>query len=276
MKNINFLFIFILIIACNDNQMIKQPNGHFLKVEKYASGQLKSRQTFIQNKNRNYIADGFFVSYYENGILADTALFLNGKKNGLEQTYYNSGKLKSSFFYLDGKPDSTGYVFYPNGNVAEYYFRTEGVMLGMQLKYDTNKTPSYMLFSTFLDSLAFEVYFNSDGTIRDMVGHPLYVIEEKHNKVNVDDIYRTMNFVPQIGKIKAKLNIIIKDHDFILVNKSISQFEKIWNAYGYFFDFKFKKPGKYSYNAVVELYDSTNNKTLKLDTVSALVNIRKK
>lgn len=217
--------------------------------------------------------DGIYLQYYENGKLSDSVTFINGKKNGIERTYFESGSKKSSFYYRDGVLDSFGYLLHPNGKIAEWYYRKEGALLGIQFKLDTLEKPIYMLFSTPLDSLAFEIYFSSNSTIEKMVGVPLYVLEEEHN-INVNDTFRTINLVPQFGRIRTKLQIIIMDASAVLVNERIAKFEKLWNAYGYFFEYKFKKPGKYSYIGIVELYDSTNLETLKIDTVKSIVNIR--
>ena len=259
--------------------MIQQSDGHYLKWEKYASGQLKSKQNFIQLKNGTYVADGFYVRYFENGIVADSAFFLNGKKNGIERTYYETGKLASSFFYRDGQPDSLGIMLHPNGKLAFWFYRIFGKPWGKQEQYDMNGNLMSVIFATGLDSMAFIAKMDKEGTITKMEGNLIYALERDHANLKVGYPFSVLNFVPEFGKYKARLIVMLKDSSLRTIEernvRQLKNYKYDMSGSAYFFDYVFKVPGPYTYCSIVTLYDTTNQKVLRIDTVQTILKVPK-
>ena len=272
MKRLSYVLLVVLICSCENKKFIEKQNGHFSKVEKYSSGQIKYEQEFIKRSDGSYIPDGVFIQYYENGQILDSVIFVNGEKDGIERTFYENGNKKSSFYYKKGILDSFGYVLHPNGKIAEWQNRENGVLLGVQYKLDSSQKPIQITFSTPIDSAAFAIYFTSGATKDKTIGVPLYVLEEKHN-VTVNDTFRTINFLPQFGKIRAKLHLTIENEKSIILDKKINEFKRLWNGYSYLFEHRFLKAGNYNYTAIIELYDSTNMSSLKIDTVRSIIEV---
>ena len=218
--------------------MIQQSDGHYLKWEKYASGHLKSKQNFIQLKNGSYVADGFYVRYYENGIVADSANYKNGVKDDVEIKYH------------------------PNGEIAEWLYRMEGIPFGLQSGRDTNGNWTSVVFSTRLDSLAFVAKLNRVNEIESYLGMPIYLVERNHNS-KAGETFSIANLVVQFCQYQGDLSVLLLDsRKKVLYKKSVSRFEIVYNSYCYFFDYKFDTPGIYYYQVNYGLIDNKKNKKI--------------
>ncbi len=74
----------------------------------YEGGSLKAEW-----KNKNYINDGDYLEYHENGKIKMSVSYIDGERNGLMLKYYESGVIKEEWKYSMGKRI---YVkkYYPN------------------------------------------------------------------------------------------------------------------------------------------------------------------
>ncbi len=62
------------------------------------NGQIKTSVIYIDGKKQ-----GDYLKYNKDGILIKTCKYINGKKNGLYKTYYEDGHLKKICYYINGK-----------------------------------------------------------------------------------------------------------------------------------------------------------------------------
>lgn len=276
MKKVIAIIFACSFIGCDDqSNFIKQPDGSYLKTELYNSGAKKIEQQFVLIEQNKYIPEGYLLEFYENGVLADSVGFLNGKKEGIERQYYETGKKKSSFFYRSGQLDSFGVVLHPNGRIASWYHRKEGRPWGMQSQFDNDGRLISTVFATGLDSIAFVAHLDTNGNVIKMKGNPIYALEKDHNNIKAGVPFSVMNFVPEFGKYKAKLIVTIKDDKKnTVLERKAQQLEYELNASAYFLDYVFEKPGRYIYNGIVTLFDTTNQVALISDTVRAQIMVR--
>ena len=67
---------------------------------------------------------GFIETYYASGGLKSRQSFYNGKDEGLAISYYEDGSKDASRFYHNGEKDSINQGWWPNGNPRfEYHFK---------------------------------------------------------------------------------------------------------------------------------------------------------
>lgn len=277
MKSIIIIFFSCcMIVSCGrESEFIKLDNGLFSRTEQYESGNKKSQQLYRYEEKNGYVPEGYFMAFYENGILADSVGFVNGKKEGIERTYYESGKKKSSFFYRNGNLDSFGVVLYQNGQLAEWHYRSEGIPWGVQSYYDSLGKLNNIVFASGIDSATFVAYVDENGNVTKMSGTPIYVLEKDHKNIKVGLPFSTMNFVPEFGKYKAKLRISIEDNKKQLVYyKETGDLEYELNGSAYFVNYVFGKAGNYTYKSKVMLYDTISHTLLTTDSVQAEIVVR--
>lgn len=71
--------------------------------------------------------DGLCQTFYNNGQLWHSCLYINGKKNGLCQDFYNNGKLGFSCPYINGKEHGLYQCFRENGKLEYSSLYVNGV-----------------------------------------------------------------------------------------------------------------------------------------------------
>ncbi len=84
----------------------------------YDTGKLHYRFSQKSTNGTDWINEGAFEEYYQNGSLAKKGFFLNGKKNGHWKEYYENGNLASEGYYLIGAQNGHWKNYYENGNLA--------------------------------------------------------------------------------------------------------------------------------------------------------------
>lgn len=126
-----FLFpsLFLLLIFCDSRE---------LRETKYPSGQVQSRYYSKRDAQNNYVADGLFTSWYENGQKKMEATFHNGKLNGIQTQWYENGQKSTEIALKDDKMDGSCKSWYENGNKKEESFCKNGLRVGHFTLYHDN------------------------------------------------------------------------------------------------------------------------------------------
>ncbi len=76
----------------------------------YDTGKLHYRFCQKSTNGTDWINEGAFEEYYQNGSLAKKGFFLNGKKNGHWKEYYENGNLANEGYYLIARKMDTGKI----------------------------------------------------------------------------------------------------------------------------------------------------------------------
>lgn len=195
--------------------------------------------------------------------------------DGYKKTYDDQGIILDSINYKLGIHDGVGVKFHKNGKIAEWLFRMGGIPFGLQSGRDTNGNWTWVVFATRLDSMAFKAMLNNNNEIYDYSGVPIYLVEQNHN-IKEGQNFSIANLVAQFQQYKGQLEILVMDSNGnILHNEIISKFEIAYNSYCHFFDYRFKKSGKFIYKVNYILIDKNLNKILDKWQVIDTVNVTK-
>lgn len=108
MKNILYLFSFILLMGCErpviEKIEKKHPNGKPQLVSYYQ--EIDGKEVLVEEKH-----------YHDNGELKMGGKFLNGKREGEWRAYFNNNQLQSLGTFKNGKRIGEAKVYYPNGQL---------------------------------------------------------------------------------------------------------------------------------------------------------------
>ncbi|MBK7964026.1 MAG: hypothetical protein IPK10_01015 [Bacteroidetes bacterium] len=77
-------------------------------------------------------------SFYEDGKLAETKNYVNGKREGLYQQLSENGKVIFEMHYKADKEHGQVKIYYANGNLRETGVYKNGRKEGPWLEYDTD------------------------------------------------------------------------------------------------------------------------------------------
>lgn len=89
------------------------------RVEKYPSGQVKSKWTIKELADGTDVIDGEWLEYHKNGTLKVEGQYLEGQKQGEWITYFSNGKVESRLSYAGDRADGDFRNWHENGNKAE-------------------------------------------------------------------------------------------------------------------------------------------------------------
>jgi len=173
----------VLLIGCNQNTIeeFTDKNGNVVIREWYNKSQIKSIKTFTNPEQTNFR----YMVFYKDGLLKDSAVFVNGKVTGLRKYYevssgllhlehYQNGLLNgphkavfssgiSSFegFRKDHNKVGEWKFFYPSGRMITYeYYDSSGILKYFR-KFDqdgrTLKTDGSVLIDIGLQKTNFKL-----------------------------------------------------------------------------------------------------------------------
>ena len=66
--------------------------------------------------DKNYLRQGLYEQFYENGQLRRRCTYKDGKLNGLYKSFHENGKLEERFTFKNDELDGLYELFYENGN----------------------------------------------------------------------------------------------------------------------------------------------------------------
>jgi len=95
---------------------------------------------------RELILHGLFTSYYPNGAIKDSGLFVYGKKNGKWIAHYNNGKIKSITNWKNAIEDGDQIYYWENGNKRLKYYIKKGNKDGVEEEYYENGNKNSIIF----------------------------------------------------------------------------------------------------------------------------------
>jgi len=69
---------------------------------------------------------------YENGVISEREIYVQGKRNGLREKWFPDGMLSFQANYVNGVQDGTSKTWWRNGNLRSISQHTHGVVDGIQ------------------------------------------------------------------------------------------------------------------------------------------------
>ncbi len=75
---------------------------------------------------------GVLEATYENGVVSERAVYVDGKRNGARKKWFSDGLLSFEATYVDGKQDGTSKTWWHNGNLRSISQHVAGVLEGIQ------------------------------------------------------------------------------------------------------------------------------------------------
>lgn len=142
-------------IYINDNDVIDYyiNNGNYTSY--YKTGEIESKGIVINHKASdnwtNYYESGSILlqnyvlrdtsiktDYYENGMIMDSMIYVNNKRNGISKQWYSNGKNKKSTIWKEGQRNGIAMMWFSNGNLKNKVFWKNGLMEGENLIWFEN------------------------------------------------------------------------------------------------------------------------------------------
>lgn len=103
---ITIILVSALILSCSKRE---------IRETKYENGQIKEKYSVIQDKNGNFLRDGEYIKYYENGQKEEEKNYKNGKAEGLYKFWYKNGQLGEEYNFKDGEVNGLVKMWYKSG-----------------------------------------------------------------------------------------------------------------------------------------------------------------
>ena len=91
------------------------PAGEFRRYD--PEKQLRACSFYEYDQERGSYLHGPSTTYFSDGTLLSSTLFIRGKKEGWEQEFYLSGSLYSKQLFRDGKKEGVLCTYYENGQL---------------------------------------------------------------------------------------------------------------------------------------------------------------
>lgn len=147
------LFMFILLVAgCRQNTVeeFTDKDGNVVIREWYNKSQIKSIKTFTNPEQTNFR----YMVFYKDGLLKDSAVFVNGRVTGLRKYYESSSGLMHLENYQNGLLNGPHKAVFSSGvNSFEGY------------RKDNNKVGEWKFFYPGGKMITYE-YYDSTGRIK--------------------------------------------------------------------------------------------------------------
>lgn len=148
------LLQFLVIVSCTKNVSKEYINdlGQSVYEVFYSNDQLKSRTTYLNSQRTEYT----LINYYEDGILKDSAFFMDGVVDGMRTLYEKDKGLFYEEHYSNGLLNGTHKAIYSNGVSSFDGYRKNGRMAGSwNFHYPSGLPITY----EFYDSTGVLMYF---------------------------------------------------------------------------------------------------------------------
>ncbi len=139
--------------------------------------------------NGDTLKHGQYRSYYENGQIEISSIYVDDMKEGAEHMYFENGSLKMSGWYKNDKADSLWTAFYDNSGkdtepqkkTVGYWFRGEKV--SHQYFYRQDGTLEQYRFYNPMEELFYKREYNADTITEDGCICPQLVMVNETNSV---------------------------------------------------------------------------------------------
>ena len=91
-------------------------NGPYVEYSYFRDGQLEEMTTYTF-KNGDFVEDGPYEYYYDNGQLESKTTYKNGELDGPVEEYHDNGQLESKTTYKNGELDGPTEYYYFDGQL---------------------------------------------------------------------------------------------------------------------------------------------------------------
>lgn len=86
----------------------------------YDNGNIQFRYSrYMSDDGTQWIPDGLFSAYYENGVLASEGMYSQGLETGVWKDFHENGQLASQGEYKNGKEVGVWQFWDTDGNIQE-------------------------------------------------------------------------------------------------------------------------------------------------------------
>ncbi|MGH1384216.1 toxin-antitoxin system YwqK family antitoxin [Kordia sp.] len=130
-----FLGMLLLLVSCQQKSQGKEtvaevtsPNASVV----VSKDLLTLKQNIGLYYFKNELFTGVLEDTYNNGVIAEQTLYVEGKRNGLRQKWFPNGLLSFEANYVKGKQHGTSKTWWKNGNLRSISNHTHGVVNGIQ------------------------------------------------------------------------------------------------------------------------------------------------
>jgi antitoxin component YwqK of YwqJK toxin-antitoxin module len=133
---VRFLLIAVFVLSSTAVSPAAQTNrkpADGLWREYYDTGVVQREETY-----KNYVLDGPAKTFYEDGGLASTATYIDGKRQGYGQTFYPNGKVQTEVNFVDDEIDGPLKQYYETGELQRESTYKAGRLQGPSKLYYIN------------------------------------------------------------------------------------------------------------------------------------------
>lgn len=131
-----FLSMLFLVISCKETST-QQPETA-TEISSPTTSVVVSVETLTLKPNLGLLLyqeqpfTGVSEKKYENGVVAETIQYVNGRKHGERKKWFQNGLLSFEARYADGKQHGTSKTWWRNGNLRSISQHVHGVVDGIQ------------------------------------------------------------------------------------------------------------------------------------------------
>lgn len=133
-----YVLALLFLLGCNSSENIKeeglQPNSMVVHYPVSQDSLLLDKSNGI-SYYQNQPLTGNAISKYDDGVLAISIDYKDGRKDGLYKKFFHNGELSFEAHYLNGKLNGKNRTWWSNGNLRTESNFVEGVPDGVQLQY---------------------------------------------------------------------------------------------------------------------------------------------
>jgi antitoxin component YwqK of YwqJK toxin-antitoxin module len=125
-KNVPFsvaiaLFIICIFTACPQSRQVRETF--------YPDGKLQEHYYVVLNAKGDYVRDGLYTWYYENGKKKQEGFYRNGLQHGMGSAWYETGEKEYDISAKYGQLDGVCTSWYENGKKKEEGTWKEGELI---------------------------------------------------------------------------------------------------------------------------------------------------
>jgi antitoxin component YwqK of YwqJK toxin-antitoxin module len=87
---------------------------------------------------REWVQNGLYQSWYDNGQIQEESTFVNGQIEGLYQRWYENGEKWQECTYVNGKLEGSYQTWYENGQKKQECTYVNGALNGLYQRWNSN------------------------------------------------------------------------------------------------------------------------------------------
>lgn len=258
--------MFMLLFAgCQQNTIeeFTDKDGNLVIREWYNESQIKAIKTFTNPEHTNYR----YMVFYRDGILKDSAVFVNGKVTGVRKYYEASSGLLHLENYKNGLLNGPQKAVFSSGISSFEGFRKDNNKVGEWKFYHPNgKIITYEFYDT-TGKLKYFRKFDQDGQTLKTDGAGLIDIGlQKNNfKLNAPVSGFALVAMPDGCSVSLKIEDMSSVNATTLYEKQVDKSHVQW-------EIKFDKPGEKKLKFTLQLTDDKTGEE-ELSVLEQLVNV---